>query len=536
MDSSQVADEKVIGNPLYLGLDLSTQGLKALVIDKQLEIAFECSVSFDNDLPEFGTAGGVTKRNLEVTSPVLMWVHAVDKLLETLNDLKFPFHLVKGISGTAQQHGSVYWKTGAESHLRTLDPKKTLFAQLEDSFAIYNSPVWMDSSTSEFCRNLETVVGGPEVLVEITGSRAYERFTGSQIAKIYSQKPNQYNCCERISLISSFLASLFLGSYAPIDYSDGSGMNLLNIHSKSWEENLLDACAPDLVYRLGNPVSSNSIIGKISDYMAKRYNFQKDCLITAFTGDNPASLVGMCLNDGDVAVSLGTSDTLMFSVKEPKQNLDGHIFVNPLDDNHYMAMLCYKNGSLTRECIRNNIGIPSWEEFEISLKRTPVGNSGNIGIYFVEQEIIPFAKGVFRWNSENSRVEYFEKDVEIRALIEGQLLAKRIHSEQLGFQPGITSRILATGGASKNMSILQVMADIFNCSVYRIQDTTNAACLGCAYTAKSLATTCKDQISMDLINISLPLLHAASPCEEAVQLYNTILKRYANLEKILMSM
>lgn len=39
---------------------------------------------------------------------------------------------------------------------------------------------------------------------------------------------------QRISLVSSFLCSVFLGNYAPIDFSDGSGMNLMNIHSKEW--------------------------------------------------------------------------------------------------------------------------------------------------------------------------------------------------------------------------------------------------------------------------------------------------------------
>ncbi|EDO25303.1 predicted protein, partial [Nematostella vectensis] len=101
-------------------------------------------------------------------------------------------------------------------------------------FVVENSPIWMDSSTSSQCRFLENTVGGPQKLAEITGSTAYERFTGNQIAKIYQTKRESYNECERISLVSSFLASLFIGDYAPIDYSDGSGMNLLNIVKKDW--------------------------------------------------------------------------------------------------------------------------------------------------------------------------------------------------------------------------------------------------------------------------------------------------------------
>ncbi|KAG8138742.1 hypothetical protein E2320_001530, partial [Naja naja] len=83
----------------------------------------------------------------------------------------------------------------------------------------------MDSSTAAQCKSLEKKAGGAQKLADITGSRAYEpvlsqRFTGNQIAKIYSRDPEVYSQTEKISLVSSFAASLFLGAYAPIDYSD----------------------------------------------------------------------------------------------------------------------------------------------------------------------------------------------------------------------------------------------------------------------------------------------------------------------------
>ncbi len=65
--------------------------------------------------------------------------------------------------------------------------------------------------------------------------------------------------------------------------------------------------------------------------MSLRYGFCKECSVVAFTGDNPASLAGMRLCKGDIAVSLGTSDTLMFWLKHPKPSLIGHVFVNPIE-------------------------------------------------------------------------------------------------------------------------------------------------------------------------------------------------------------
>lgn len=47
----------------------------------------------------------------------------------------------------------------------------------------------------------------------------------------------------------------------------------------------------------------------------------------------------MRLNRGDIAVSLGTSDTLFLCLSQPKVILDGHILSNPVDKDGYMALL-----------------------------------------------------------------------------------------------------------------------------------------------------------------------------------------------------
>jgi hypothetical protein len=70
-----------------------------------------------------------------------------------------------------QQHGSVYWARGARERLAALNPERSLLSQLGDAFAIPNSPIWMDSSTTAYCRRLEAAVGGAEALAEATGSR-----------------------------------------------------------------------------------------------------------------------------------------------------------------------------------------------------------------------------------------------------------------------------------------------------------------------------------------------------------------------------
>lgn len=101
-----------------------------------------------------------------------------------------------------------------------------------------------------------------------------------------------------------------------------------------------------------------------------------------------------------------------------------------------MALLCFKNGSLTRESIRDSSAEGSWEIFNKALESTNRGNDGNIGIYFEATEITPFAVGTHRFNEKGEKVDSFPKDVEVRALIEGQIMAKRAHAEALGYSLG----------------------------------------------------------------------------------------------------
>ncbi|XP_020680363.1 xylulose kinase 2 isoform X1 [Dendrobium catenatum] len=481
---------------LFLGFDSSTQSMKVTVLDSNLTIVGSEAVHFDSQLPHYKTQDGVYRDltdNGRIVSPTLMWVEALDVVLEKLQS-KVDFGKVVAISGSGQQHGSVYWKKGSSATLAALDHTKPLVAQLGNAFSTAESPIWMDSSTTSQCREIEKAVGGALELSKLTGSRAYERYTGPQIRKLYETKKDVYDDTERISLVSSFMACLLIGEYASIDETDAAGMNLMDIKQRTWSKVVLEATAPELEEKLGNLAPPHAVAGFISPYFVERFHFQKDCLVIQWSGDNPNSLAGLTLNTpGDLAISLGTSDTVFGITTELKPSLEGHVFPNPVDPECYMVMLVYKNGSLTREDIRNSHAEHSWEVFNKCLENTPPLNGGKIGFYYKEHEIVPpmpvgFHRYVIDNLSSNSLEEMEEHEVndfddpsEVRALIEGQFLSMRGHAERFGM-PSPPKRIIATGGASANESILNAIAAIFGCPVYTVERPDSAS-LGAALRA-----------------------------------------------------
>ena len=92
------------------------------------------------------------------------------------------------------------------------------------------------------------------------------------------------------------------------------------------------------------------------------------------------------------------------------------------------------------------------------------------GFYFDHPEIVPDGvQGDFRFNRNDELASRFaSNETEVRAVVEGQMMAKRIHAERMGFVINPDTRILVTGGASVNTVILQIIADVFNAKVYSL--------------------------------------------------------------------
>ncbi|KAI0481236.1 actin-like ATPase domain-containing protein [Xylariaceae sp. FL0804] len=475
--------------PLYLGFDLSTQQIKAIVIRSDLSVVAEAKVDFDADFgARYGVRKGVLRNEAEgeVFAPVAMWVEAVDLVLARLRDHgdgdgnggngtgKGMMGRIRGISGSGQQHSSVFWSASAERALGALDPdpaRGPMVEQLrllgrgrggrddDDALAYPFAPSWQDHSTQRECDDFNAHLGGAEELARVTGSAAHHRFTGTQILRMRRRRPEVYAATARISLASSFLASLLLGTIAPIDISDVTGMNLWDVAAEAWSPELLELTAggtgtgtgsgstaaggdavAELRRKLGDvPVEGGGSLGPVSAYLVGRYGFDPACRVTPLTGDNPATILSLPLRPHDAVVSLGTSSTFLMSTPTYRPDPSYHFMNHPTTKGHFMFMLCYKNGGLAREKVRDRLPVPPpppprkgqgqgqgadeqtktektdpWENFNRAVLETPPldvptdgehgdGGRAKLGLYFPLPEIVPNVRaGTWRYTCRAS--------------------------------------------------------------------------------------------------------------------------------------
>lgn len=574
----------------YLGFDLSTQQLKCLAIDEHLRIVHSEVVEFEKELAHYGTRKGVYAHDDVVDCPVGMWLEALDLVMKKFVNSGFDMGSVGAISGSCQQHGSVYWRTGAEDLLQGLTPSEDLVKQLyPNAFSRDTAPNWQDHSTKVQCGRMEARVGGPEELAQITGSRAHFRFTGPQIMKIAEHEPEAYADTESIALVSSFLTSVLCGKIVPLEEADACGMNLYDITARDFSEKLVEVVAPKengaegLLRRLGGKVVTCDepvLMGPIAGYFVDKYGLNKNCKIFPFTGDNLATICSLPLEKNDVLVSLGTSTTVLVITDQYHPSPNYHLFIHPTIPKYYMGMICFSNGALAREKIRDAINgddSNDWKKFNDAVLDDSLDNSNELGVYFPLGEIVPSVKAATK------RIIFDKKTGEIleekeafddprhdaKNIVESQALSSKIRvapllngndsakNTQTNSDPVVKfdydslrlseytnkrpNRVYFVGGASKNDAIVTLFAEVLGAvnGNYRLE-TPNSCALGGCFKAMwsdqynsgkiSKSTTFDKFLAENFPKEDLEAIHVDGDIEKKWASYNKKIVPLSNLE------
>jgi xylulokinase len=364
--------------------------------------------------------------------------------------------------------------------------------------------------------------------------------------QIARSKPEVYAGTSRISLVSSWIPSLFIGQVAPIEVSDASGMNLMDVLTCKWDAKLVEACGgPDLRGKLGpEPVPGGESLRAVSAYWTKRWSFNGSCIVAPFTGDNPATVVALS-TPGDAILSLGTSTTFLLSIPPadtpPARFTTSHLLSHPTTPGAQIAMLCYKNGALAREEIRNTHASSDWARFNDAVEGSPAGNGGQMGLYFPLPEIIPpGARGTWLFKLQPggapTRVDALAPPASHpRAILESQLLSIRARVAHIlpADEPHL-HRLVLTGGSSANHTIRQLAADLFGIPAYVAEGGKQGAGTGGAVLAKfawwktrgRTAGTFEEMVAGQNDRMKL----VASPNAEVTKVYDGLVEEYEKCE------
>ena len=268
---------------LYIGVDLGTSAVKLLLMNEQGGIEKIVSREYPLSFPH----SGWSEQN-----PYDWYVQTVDGLKELLSECDKS--QVDGISFGGQMHGLV-----------TLD---------EQDEVVRPAILWNDGRTTEETAYLNNVIGRDK-LTEYTANIAFAGFTAPKILWMQKNEPELWAKVKKIMLPKDYLAYRLSGTFCT-DYSDASGMLLMDVKNKCWSKEMMEICDVK-EEQLPKLFESYEVTGSLTDEAAAALGLTTNCKIAAGAGDNAAAAVGTgTVGDGGCNISLGTSGTIFISSKE----------------------------------------------------------------------------------------------------------------------------------------------------------------------------------------------------------------------------
>ncbi len=264
----------------YIGIDLGTSAAKLLLMDAKGRILNYISKEYPLEFPQPGWSQQAPAHWLAAV------MAGVPELLQG-----FDGKSVAGIGCGGQMHGLVI-----------LDHKDRV---------IRPAILWNDGRTGAQTAWLNEKVG-KDKLSQYTANIAFAGFTAPKILWVKENEPENFARIAKIMLPKDYINYCLTGVHA-CDYSDASGMLLLDVKNKCWSGEMLDICGVK-ESQMPKLFESYAPIGKLKPEMAAALGLSSDVVVAAGAGDNAAAAVGTgTVGDGACNISLGTSGTVFVS-------------------------------------------------------------------------------------------------------------------------------------------------------------------------------------------------------------------------------
>lgn len=267
----------------YIGVDLGTSAVKLLLMEGNGKICNIVSNEYPLSFPQPGWSE---------QKPEDWWDAVVDGIRKLVDG--YDASEVAGISFGGQMHGLVI-----------LD---------ENDNVIRPAILWNDGRTTKQVGYLNNTIG-KDKLSKYTANIAFAGFTAPKILWVKENEPENFKKIAKIMLPKDYIAYKMTGVHS-CDYSDASGMLLLDVKNKCWSKEMMEICDVKEA-QLPKLFESYDVTGSLTEEAAATLGLTTNCKIAAGAGDNAAAAVGTgTVGDGGCNISLGTSGTIFISSKE----------------------------------------------------------------------------------------------------------------------------------------------------------------------------------------------------------------------------
>lgn len=476
---------------LTIGIDLGTSAVKLLLMDSNGKI---CNI-VSKEYPLYFPHPGWSEQN-----PEDWYTQTIAGLKDLLADADRT--QVAGISFGGQMHGLV-----------ALDGEDQV---------IRPAILWNDGRTAAESDYLNHEIG-KEKLTAYTANISFPGFTAPKLLWMKNHEPENFARIRKIMLPKDYIAYRLSGVHCT-DYSDASGMLLLDVEHKCWSKEMCEICGVEEAW-LPKLYESYEKVGTVLPEIAKELGIPTTCIVAAGAGDNAAAAVGTgTVGPNGCNISLGTSGTIFLS--SDHFGVDSHNALHSFAhaDGHYHLMGCMLSAASCNKWWNEEI----LHTTDYAAEQAPIDALGENHVYFLPYLMgersphnDPLARGTFLgMTMDTTRADMTQ------AVLEGVAFALRDSLEvarSLGVNPAKT-RIC--GGGAKSPLWKRMIANIMNLPVEVIESEEGPAMGG----AMLAAVACGEYASVEEIAGKLvKVIDTVQPEPELVAKYE---KRYQKFKEI----
>ena len=411
----------------YIGIDLGTSSLKLLLVDDEGKVVNEVSKEYPLIFPQNGWSE---------QDPNEWWDAVLTGIPELIKDIDKS--KVAGIGSGGQMHGLV-----------ALD---------NNDAVIRNAILWNDGRTQKEVDYLNNEIG-KETLSKYTANIAFAGFTAPKILWMRNNEKDKFDRIAKIMLPKDYINYKLTGVHC-CDYSDASGMLLLDVEHKCWSKEMLDICGISEV-QMPKLFESYEAVGTLLPEIADKLGLPKDVKVVAGAGDNAAAAVGTgVVGNGGCNISLGTSGTIFISSDkfgvDPSNGL--HAFAHA--DGNYHLMGCMLSAASCNKWFAEDIlGNGNFAELQKDITDDKLGNNRVYFLPYLMGERSPIndvdARGAFIGLS----LDTTRSDM-VQAVLEGVSFAIR-DSFEVAKSIGVKiERSMICGGGSKSPLWQKMIANV----------------------------------------------------------------------------